>query len=164
MQDRRRQEVVRDIPAEVREFQLEVPVSLDKKIFLKSWQSARRGSSLGPGSWTYEHLKILMDEMDVFDLVFGSVQCRTRACSRGHPRTFDERQVDCIVQGRRRCERNRHWMHIPSVGHEVVGEAIRGRFRERMCPFQYALPTRAGTDCVGHMLLAATDNDDRATF
>ena len=43
MQDRRPQEVVRDIPAEVREFQLEVPVSLDKKISLKSLQSALRG-------------------------------------------------------------------------------------------------------------------------
>ena len=43
-------------PAEVQEFQPEVPVSLDKKIFLQSLQSARRGSFPGPG--------------DVFDLVF----------------------------------------------------------------------------------------------
>ena len=49
MQDRRPQEVVREIPAEVREFQPEVPVSLDKPIFLKSLRSARRGSSPGPG-------------------------------------------------------------------------------------------------------------------
>ena len=37
-------------------------------------------------------------------------------------------------------------------------------FEEECAPFQYALSTRAGTDCVGHMLLAATDNDDRATI
>ena len=30
-------------------------------------------------------------------------------------------------------------------------------------PFQYALSTRAGTDCVGHMLRAATDSDAAAT-
>ena len=59
-----------EIPAAVREFQPEVPVWLDKTIFLKSLKSARRGSSPGPGGWTYEHLKILMDEMDVFNLVF----------------------------------------------------------------------------------------------
>eukprot|EP00973_Karenia_brevis_P005208 715035-Karenia_brevis.AAC.1 len=30
-------------------------------------------------------------------------------------------------------------------------------------PFQYGLSTRAGTDCVGHMLRAATGEDEHAT-
>ena len=38
-------------------------------------------------------------------------------------------------------------------------------FEKECAPFQYALSTRAGTDCVGHMLRAATDDDDdRATI
>ena len=32
-------------------------------------------------------------------------------------------------------------------------------FEDECSPFQYALSTRAGTDCVGHMLRAATDMD-----
>ena len=36
---------------------------------------------------------------------------------------------------------------------------------ERECaPFQFALPTRAGTDCVGHLLPAARDSDPNATI
>ena len=36
-------------------------------------------------------------------------------------------------------------------------------FEEECAPFQYALSTRAGTDCVGHFLRAATDTDPQAT-
>ena len=37
-------------------------------------------------------------------------------------------------------------------------------FESECAPFQYALSTRAGTDCVGHMLRAATDADPRLTI
>ena len=36
-------------------------------------------------------------------------------------------------------------------------------FETECAPFQYPLSTRAGTDCVGHMLRAATDSDAAAT-
>ena len=36
-------------------------------------------------------------------------------------------------------------------------------FESECAPFQYALSTRAGTDCVGHMLRAATDVNPNAT-
>ena len=36
-------------------------------------------------------------------------------------------------------------------------------FEDACAPFQYALSTRAGTDCVGHMFRAATDATHRAT-
>ena len=35
--------------------------------------------------------------------------------------------------------------------------------RLECAPFQYALSTRAGTDCVGHMLWAATDANPNLT-
>ena len=34
---------------------------------------------------------------------------------------------------------------------------------ETCAPFQFALSTRAGTDCVGHAIRAATDADHEAT-
>ena len=37
-------------------------------------------------------------------------------------------------------------------------------FETQCAPFQYALSTRAGTDCVGHMLRAATDAEPTATI
>ena len=37
-------------------------------------------------------------------------------------------------------------------------------FESECAPFQYALSTRAGTDCLGHLLRAATDADPQATI
>ena len=37
-------------------------------------------------------------------------------------------------------------------------------FEAECAPFQYALSTRAGADCVGHMLRAATDDNPSATI
>ena len=36
-------------------------------------------------------------------------------------------------------------------------------FQAECAPFQYALSTRVGTDCVGHLLRAATDADPGVT-
>ena len=61
------------------------------------------------------------------------------------------------------------WEELPLGAHSVGWS--RGRWRgnsrktsRKNAPFQFALSTRAGTDCVGHMLRAATNNDDRATI
>ena len=70
MQDRRPQEVVKEIPADVLNFQPETPVVLDRSILLKSLHTARRGSSPGPGGYAYEHFKALMDDTDAFALFF----------------------------------------------------------------------------------------------
>ena len=70
MQDRRPQEVVKEIPVDVLNFQPETPVVLDRSILLKSLQTARRGSSPGPVGYTYEHFKALMDNTDAFALFF----------------------------------------------------------------------------------------------
>ena len=43
------------------------------------------------------------------------------------------------------------------AGSSDIGEAVCKVFETKCSLFQYALSTRAGTDCVGHMLWAATD-------
>ena len=69
MQNRRPQVATRPISQEAREFRPEVPVSIDRKVFLQCLKSALRGSSPGPGGCTYEHLKMLLDEMDTVELL-----------------------------------------------------------------------------------------------
>ena len=64
MQRRRPQAPVQPFPQEVLDFGPEVPIQLDQHIFLESLKSARRGTSAGPGGWTYEHLKVLLDNTD----------------------------------------------------------------------------------------------------
>ena len=61
---------MREIPADVLNFQPETPVVLDRPIFLESLHTARLGSSPGPGGYTYYHFKVLMDDTDAFALFF----------------------------------------------------------------------------------------------
>ena len=67
MQRKRLQIPVAELPQEVFNFHREVPVNLDRKTFLSSLKSAPRGSSPGPGGWTYEHLKGMLDDTDTFE-------------------------------------------------------------------------------------------------
>ena len=144
----------------MREFQPEVPVSLDKQIFLKSLQSARRGSSPGPGGWTYEHLKILMDEMDVFDLVFEAAS----SVAQGRvPADIQGPLMSARLTALSKDDGGVRGIATGCTFRRLVARSLARQFAEdfekECAPFQYALSTRAGTDCVGHM-----DNDNRATI
>ena len=45
----------------------------------------------------------------------------------------------------------------------ILARQFMGAFEKECAPFQYALSTRAGTDCVGHLLRASTDRDPTST-
>ena len=60
LQSRRPQEVQRAIPRAVMEWEPESPVQIDRKIFLQSLKTAPKGSSPGPGGFTYEHLRVFV--------------------------------------------------------------------------------------------------------
>ena len=163
MQDRRPQEVVKEIPADVLNFQ---PVVLDRSIFLKSPQTARRGSSSpGPGGYTYEHFKALMDDTAGFALFFEAASSFAQAkfptviaipllSARLTALVKEDGGVRGIATG---CTLRR--LVARSLARQFSKD-----FEEECAPFQYAVSTPAGTDCVGHVLRAATDNDHNATI
>ena len=69
LQRKRPQQVVRELPEHVRAFVPETSLVVNKEILLKSLMSSPRGSSPGSGGCTYEHLKMLMDDVDTFELL-----------------------------------------------------------------------------------------------
>ena len=54
-------------------------------------------------------------------------------------------------------------MFTPRLVARTLAKQFAKDFETECAPFQYALSTRAGTDCVGHMVRAATDADAAAT-
>ena len=52
-----------------------------------------------------------------------------------------------------------NWMKVA----RTLAKQFTKVFEAECAPFQYAFSTRAGTDCVGHMLRAATDADPNLT-
>ena len=69
MQNKRPQVVFRELTEEVLNYEPDVRVTLDRKILLQSLRTAPRGSSPGPGGFTYEHARVLLDDSDTFDLL-----------------------------------------------------------------------------------------------
>ena len=70
---------MRELPEHVRAFTPETPLVVNKEILLKSLKSSPRGSSPGPGGCTYEHLKVLMDDADTFNLLHEAVTSLAQA-------------------------------------------------------------------------------------
>ena len=163
VQRKRPQEVVRELSEHVRAFALDTPLALSKKILLKSLKSSPRGSSPGPGGRTYEHLKVLMDDVDTFNLLHEAVtslaQARVPASiskvltmARLTALTKKDGGVRGIATG---CSMRR-------LTARTLAKQFAKDFESQCAPFQYALSIRAGTDCVD-MLRAATDVTPNAT-
>ena len=150
---------------EVFEFVPERPVDLDRKTFFDSLRSAPRGSSAGPGGCTYEHLKLMLDDTDSQELLLAT--CNLLA--QGKVLVV----IGTALMGA--------WLTAltkPSGGVRGIATGCTVRrlvartlakqfmkvFEAECAPFQYALSTRAGTDCVGHLLRAATDANLNATI
>ena len=164
LQSRRPETVQSAIPREVLDWEPETPVQIDRKMFMKSLKTAPKGSSPGPGGCTHEHLRVLLDEVGTVELLLEAASsvaqakvpqeiAEALACARLTALSKTDGGVRGIATG---CSLRR-----------LVARTLTKQFAEefeRECaPFQYALSTRAGTDCVGHMLRAACDADGWAT-
>ena len=158
MQHRRPQEVVREIPKEVLNFEPQTPVVLDRSLFLKSLQTASRGSSPGPGGYTYEQFRVLIDDTATFEPFFEAASSLAQARV--------PREVSDLLMSARLTALSKEDGGVRGIATGCTFQRLVARtlarhfskeFEDECSPFQYALSTQAGTDCVGHMLRAATD-------
>ena len=155
LQARRPQVVARELPEAVQTFEPESLVTVDRKIFSKCLKSAPRGASPRPGGCTYEHLKTLLDDTDTMELLFEAITSLARA---NVPVEIAE-----VLVGARLTPLTKPDGGVRGI---ATGSSLRRLVAisrlKRSVPFQYALSTRAGTDCVGH-LRASTDRDPTST-
>ena len=155
---------IRELPREFREFQPAVPFMLDEQRFAQNVRSARRGAAPGPSGMTNEHFRILLSNPSHFQWLFRAGEQLARG-------DIPAVVVDVVRLGRMTA------LHKPDGGVRgiVVGDVLRrlvGRtiaqqlmpaVERYTAPFQYALKTRAGTECVAHVLQALTEADPTAT-
>ena len=90
----------------------------------------------------------------------GSDQLRSSEGASQHLQGVDHGQTHGGHQERWRRARDCHRLHTPSFDRQNSCNSPR---TSECAPFQFALSTRAGTDCVGHLLRAATDVNPNAT-
>ena len=140
-------------------------VDLDVDLMLKNLRTSRRGAAAGPSGMATEHLKILLDNTECCAL-FGEVAT-----------LFVRGQIPPeILEGVRVGRMTALQKPDGRVREIVVGDVMR-RLMARILaqqfgpqaeaathPFQHALSTRVGTECVAHVVQAFTSLDKGATI
>ena len=137
---------------------------LDEQQFCRNLRSARRGAAAGPSGMTTEHLRPLLNDAHTTNLFF-SVRGKL---SRGD---VPQSVVQMVRQGRMTA------LAKPDGGVRgiVAGDVIRRLVAKTMAqqlgdvveaftaPYQHALRTKAGCECVAHVLQGLTELDPLAT-
>ena len=67
-------DVIREIPANVRDCEGEDPLQLDRDLLVDCLKTAPRGSSGGPGGMAYEFFKFCLEDDSCIDLLFDAAQ------------------------------------------------------------------------------------------
>ena len=133
-------------------------------MFAKCSREAPSGSAPGPGGCTNEMLRVCLDDGEVLQLLhlaaqdFAQGRAPAEASHVFTPASMTALQKeDGGVRG----------IATGTFFRRLVAKTLArqfGREVERVCaPFQFALSTRAGVDCVGHAVRAATNRDAKAT-
>ena len=142
MQNRRPQEVVRNILKDILEFEPDVPVQVDRKAFLKCLKSAPKGSSPGPGGL---HLRTSQNlgrrRGHNGSPVRSRDQFGTSPGPTNHLQRIDVGQTHSAQEGRRRSERHCHRVHLCDDARTLAKQFAKD-FEEECAPFQYALSNR----------------------
>ena len=163
LQDRRPREQVRPIPREVLEFNPSVPLQLEIRTFVDCLRSAPAGSAPGPGGCSYEMLKVCLDDPEVTQLLFMAAEDVARGTASDVSRSFMLATMTAISKR----DGGVRGIATGAAFRRLVAKTLARQFGaevEKACaPFQFALSTRAGTDCVGHAIRASADANPRAT-
>ena len=135
--------------------------SLNPDLFAKNVRNARRGAAGGPSGMTADHLRMILESEADTAKFWRLAQDLARAA-------VLEEILDVIRLGRLTA------LAKPSGGIRgiVCGDIVRRlvartqqfpAVERATSPFQYALTTRAGGECIAHALQAFIDLDDRTT-
>ena len=153
-----------DIPAAALEFLPEHALVLDRDKLRECLCRAPRGSSPGPGGCTYEHLKVCLDDQECFELLANLVE----DFARGHiPKELASAYTSARMTAIRKACNGVRGIATGTSLRRLIAKTLARQFGEEMeeacAPFQFALSTRAGTYCMGHIIRFLTDLDPETT-
>ena len=155
LRDRRRRPLLprEPIPRDILEHQPDNPFELDEHKFLTNLRSSRRGAAAGPSGMTTEHLRLLLDQSRDSHNLF--VMAERMARAEAPPPVNDAIRLGRLTA-----------LQKPRGGVRgiVAGDILRRLVSRTMSQqlskaveaatalFQYAMTTRAGTECIAHAL------------
>ena len=152
------------LPQHIRDFEPTQPLRLDKKLFLANLRAAPRGSASGQSGMRFEHLRELLNDETASDLYCAVAE---KYAQGNIPPSINDALTVGGLTAQRKDNGKIRGIVAGDVVRRHIGRTLAQQFSQEIegacAPFQYALSTRAGTDCVGHALRAGTDIDSRLT-
>ena len=138
--------------------------TVDKALFLKNLKRARRGAAAGPSGVTTEHLKpVLGNNRDAERLFSAGLLLAHANIPQEILTALRMGQVSALQKPngsvRGIVASDVFWRLVARTMAQQLGPAI----ERATSPFEYALSTRAGTECIAHAIQALTDLDPTAT-
>ena len=149
------------IPAQLLEQLPAEPLKLDSSKVLEALRSAGRGSAQDLSGTRYEHLRVLLEDEELWNVLVRFLQAFARAkvpeevaagvrLGRMTALRKDNGKVRGIVAG--------------SVLRRLASKAVVMQYGQALmaatAPYQFALQTRAGTEALAHLLRYLTDADE----
>ena len=155
----------RGLDEDILQMQPHVPFHLDEDKFQHNMRTSRRGAAGGPSGMTAEHLRVLLDSPSCTSLL-------GEAASQLAEGNIPEEVVTAIRLGRmtalQKPDGGVRGIVVGDVFRRVVARTIAQQYAKlgeaATHPFQHALSTRAGTECVTHIVQAMTSEDREATI
>ena len=161
---RRPQQPHEAIEPEALQYQPREPIALNRNRLVTNLRGARRGAAPGPSGTTGEHLKIILDDELCTELFCTAVEKLSRGAL---PQEIAQAmRLGRLVALRKANGKVRGIVTgdlVRRLAARTLAQQLAPAFEDACSPFQYALSTRAGTECVAHALRAATQLDPRAT-
>ena len=161
---RRPQEQVQPIPQEVLDHVPIAEVNLNAKLFATCLREAPSGSSPGPGGCTNEMLKVCLDNTEALHLLTSAAEDFARSSI---PDCIFKAFTMATMTALQKPDGGIRGIATSTSFRRLVAKTLAKQFMsdvEKACaPFQFALSTRAGTDCVGHAVRVVTDDDPEMT-
>ncbi|CAK0888740.1 unnamed protein product, partial [Prorocentrum cordatum] len=138
--------------------------SLEPDRLLTNVRRSRRGAAPGPSGMTGEHLQTLLDDEHCCDLLHHAATLLARAQIPGPV-------AEALRLGRltalRKSNGRVRGIVTGDVFRRLVARTLAQQVGEEVeqatAPFQFALSTRAGTECVAHLVQTLTQGDPAAT-
>ena len=155
-----------DVPREPNpELPRDTPLfNFGEKMFSRNVRSAKKGAAAGPSGMTCDHLQPLLDSNPDMHLLFVVGELFSRG-------QIPHDIVQLVKLGRMTALRKKDGGVRGIVAGEVIRRLVARTIAQQLnsaaaaatAPFQYALTTRAGCECVSHALQAICELDENAT-
>ena len=137
---------------------------LDEQLLSRNLRSVRRGAAAGPSGMTTEHLRLLCSDMRTLHVFFQVAEKFARG-------EIPESVVKMVKLGRMTALSRPDGRVRGIVTGDVVRRLVARTMAQQLgkaveaatSPHQYALSTKAGCECIAHILQGLTDADERAT-